>query len=163
VLLHLLLLVHPLGDFFISSLLSHLIFDWPVFLVFSSFKTLPYMLPQLLLVQIIFATSQTSSVLSLSYCAITYQLWWLFSRLVHPLIPFLISPPFVKERSPLSQAMIPPQTDPTPSEGVYIAILVGDIITIPSSIKKTLIHKGISLNSLPLASFLKSSSTHEKY
>jgi hypothetical protein len=52
---------------------------------------------------------------------------------------------------------------PTPSEGVYAAISVGDIVNIPSSIKKTLIHRGISLNSLPLASFLKTTSAHEKY
>jgi len=47
-------------------------------------------------------------------------------------------------------------------EGVYAAISVGSIINIPSSIKKTLIHMGISLNSLPLAYFLKSASAHEK-
>jgi hypothetical protein len=45
---------------------------------------------------------------------------------------------------------------------VYAAISVGDIINIPSSIKKTLIHRGISLKSLPLALFLKISSTREK-
>jgi hypothetical protein len=56
-----------------------------------------------------------------------------------------------------------PQPRPTPSEGVYAAISVGDIVNIPSSIKKTLIHRGISLNSLPLASFLKIASAHEKY
>jgi hypothetical protein len=117
-LLHLLLLVHPLGDFFLSALLSHLIFDWPVFPVFSSFTTLPSVLPRLLLVQILSATSQTVSLLSLSYHTTTSQLWWLFSRLTHPLSPFLVSPPFFKEPSPLSQAMIPPQNHPTPSEGV---------------------------------------------
>jgi hypothetical protein len=52
---------------------------------------------------------------------------------------------------------------PTPSEGVYVSISVGDIINIPSSTKKSLIHRRISLNNLPLASFLKIASNHEKY
>jgi hypothetical protein len=58
--------------------------------------------------------------------------------------------------------MNPPQTFPTPSEGVYASISIGDIVIIHSSIKKTLIHEGISLNSLSLASFLKSASGGEK-
>jgi hypothetical protein len=59
--------------------------------------------------------------------------------------------------------MTPPQTLPTRRKGVFVAISVRDIVNIPSSIKKTLIHRGLSLKSLPLASFLKSASSHEKY
>jgi hypothetical protein len=58
--------------------------------------------------------------------------------------------------------MMLPQPLPTPSEDVYVAITVGDIVSIPSSIKKTLIHRGISLNNLPLDYFLKSTYAHEK-
>jgi hypothetical protein len=163
VLLHLLLLVHPLWDFFLSAPLSHLIFDWPVFLVFSSFTTLPSFLPRLLWVRLLSETSRNVSLLSLSYLTTTSQLWRLSSRLAHPLSPFLASSSVAKEPSPLSQAMIPPQTNPTPSEGVYVAISVRDIVSISSSIKKTLIHRGISLKSIPLASFLKYASAGEKY
>jgi len=52
---------------------------------------------------------------------------------------------------------------PTPREDVYVSISDGDIINIPSSTKKALIHKGISLNNIPLAFFLKISSACKKY
>jgi hypothetical protein len=78
-------------------------------------------------------------------------------------IHFLLFPPHLsKNPSPFSSMTLTPSR-PTPSEGVYAAISVGDIINIPSSTKKALIHRGISLNSLPLVPFLKISSTHEKY
>jgi hypothetical protein len=70
-------------------------------------------------------------------------------------------PPIFQRTLPLSQAMTLLQ--PTPSEDVYDAILVRDIVNIPSFIKKTLIHRGIYLNSLPLASFLKIAYAREKY
>jgi len=140
-------------------ILFHLIFYWPIFPIFSSFTILPSILPLLLLVQLLSATYQTILLLSLSYCATISQLW----RIAHLLSQFLIAPPFVKEPSPLSQAMNPPQNHPTPREGVYNVISVGEIVNIPSSIKKTLIHRGISLNSLPSVSFLKYSFAHEKY
>jgi hypothetical protein len=59
--------------------------------------------------------------------------------------------------------MTPPQNDPTPRKGVYASISVRDMFNIPSSIKKTLIPRGISLNSLPLVYFLKYTSSLEKY
>jgi hypothetical protein len=72
-------------------------------------------------------------------------------------------PPIFQRILPLSQAMTLPQPRHTQSEGVYAAISVRDIVNIPSSIKKTLIHRRISLNSLPLVSFLKIASAHKKY
>jgi hypothetical protein len=51
---------------------------------------------------------------------------------------------------------------PTPRKGVYVAISVRNIINIPSSTKKVLIHRGISLKILPLVTFLKISSAHKK-
>jgi hypothetical protein len=71
-------------------------------------------------------------------------------------------PPIFQRTLPLSHAMTLTPSRPTPSKGVYVVISVGDIINIPSSIKKALIHRWISLNSLPLAPFLKISSAHEK-
>jgi hypothetical protein len=140
------------------GLLSHLIFDWTIFPVFSSSTTLPSFLPLLLLVLLLSATSRTDFLLSLSYHATTSQLWKLFSRLTHLLRSFLVSSPICKRTlSPLSGH------ESTPSKGVYAAILVGDIVSIPSSIKKTLIQWGISLRSPPLMYFLKYASTHEKY
>jgi hypothetical protein len=71
--------------------------------------------------------------------------------------------PIICQRTlPLSHSMTLTLSRPTPRKDVYVAISVGDIINIPSSIKKTLIHWEISLNSLPLAPFLKISSVHEK-
>jgi hypothetical protein len=63
---------------------------------------------------------------------------------------------------PLSNAMTITLSHPTTREGVYTAISVRGIINIPSSTKKSLIHRGISLNSLSLAPFLKISSAYEK-
>jgi hypothetical protein len=79
------------------------------------------------------------------------------------LIPLLVVSPIHQIPLPLSQAMNPPQPCPTQREGVYASISVGEIVSIPSSIKKNLIHRRISLNSLPLASFLKYSYASEKY
>jgi hypothetical protein len=72
------------------------------------------------------------------------------------------SPPIVKESFPSLYSMTLTPSHPTPREGVYAAISVRDIINIPSSTKKYLIHRGISLTSLPLAPFLKISSPCEK-
>jgi hypothetical protein len=72
-------------------------------------------------------------------------------------------PPICQRTLPLSHSMTLTLPCLTPREGVYVASLVEDIVNIRSSIKKTLIHGGISLNSLPLAYFLKTASDHEKY
>jgi hypothetical protein len=161
-LLHLLLLVHPLGDSFISTFLSHLVFDWLVFPIFSSSATLPSFFLLLLLVRLLSTTSQIVLFISLSCHDATSQLWRLSSGLAHLLSPLLVVSPIHQRPLPLSQAMNPPQPCPTQSEGVYASISIGEIVSIPSSIKKTLIHRGISLNSLPFVSFLKYSYASEK-
>jgi len=72
--------------------------------------------------------------------------------------------PHIFQRTlPLSHAMTLTPSHPTPREGVYASILVEYIINIPSCINKYLIHKGISLNILPLATLLKISFAHKKY
>jgi hypothetical protein len=72
-------------------------------------------------------------------------------------------PTICQRTLPLSHAMTLTPPHPTPSEGVYAAISIEDIFNIPSSIKKTLIHGGIYLNKLPLASFLKIAFARQKY
>jgi hypothetical protein len=49
-LLHILLLIHPYGDSFLSTLLFATILDWTIFLVFSPSSTLPSFLHMFLLI-----------------------------------------------------------------------------------------------------------------